>query len=104
VLSGSVGIRGDADSGNTSNVHITAKNNIFDLGTARNGSGYDAWDYNDNVQSSAIGSHDMHANPMYVNAGAHDYHLQSGSPLIGKGTNVGLPFSGSAPDIGAFEN
>jgi hypothetical protein len=30
-------------------------------------------------------------------------HLISGSDLINVGTNVGLPYSGSAPDIGAFE-
>ncbi|MEV6345643.1 right-handed parallel beta-helix repeat-containing protein [Actinoplanes sp. NPDC051851] len=30
-------------------------------------------------------------------------HLASGSTLIDKGTNVGLSYSGSAPDLGAFE-
>jgi hypothetical protein len=30
-------------------------------------------------------------------------HLAAGSTLIDKGTNVGLPFGGSAPDLGAFE-
>lgn len=30
-------------------------------------------------------------------------HLASGSDLIDAGINVGLPFSGQAPDIGAFE-
>lgn len=29
--------------------------------------------------------------------------LKSGSDLVDAGTNVGLPFSGSAPDLGAFE-
>jgi hypothetical protein len=29
--------------------------------------------------------------------------LASGSPLIDKGTDVGLPFAGSAPDLGAYE-
>ncbi len=29
--------------------------------------------------------------------------LKAGSPLIDKGTNVGLPFDGSAPDLGAYE-
>lgn len=33
-----------------------------------------------------------------------DYlHLKSTSPLIDKGVDVGLPFKGTAPDIGAFE-
>jgi hypothetical protein len=30
-------------------------------------------------------------------------HLASGSRLIDAGTVVGLPFNGSAPDLGAFE-
>lgn len=30
-------------------------------------------------------------------------HLASGSSLIDKGVNVGLPFNGKAPDLGAFE-
>jgi hypothetical protein len=30
-------------------------------------------------------------------------HLRAGSDLIDAGTNVGLPYSGSAPDLGAFE-
>jgi hypothetical protein len=29
--------------------------------------------------------------------------LAAGSPLINAGTNIGLPFNGSAPDLGAFE-
>lgn len=31
------------------------------------------------------------------------FHLTSGSDLIDKGVDVGLPFNGSAPDLGAFE-
>lgn len=31
------------------------------------------------------------------------FHLNSGSDLIDKGINVGLPFNGTAPDLGAFE-
>jgi hypothetical protein len=30
-------------------------------------------------------------------------HLAPGSTLIDKGTDVGLPFQGPAPDLGAFE-
>lgn len=30
-------------------------------------------------------------------------HLAAGSDLIDKGMNVGLPFTGIAPDLGAFE-
>jgi hypothetical protein len=31
-------------------------------------------------------------------------HLSSSSDLVNSGTNVGLPFNGSAPDIGSFES
>lgn len=32
-----------------------------------------------------------------------NFHLAAGSDLIDKGTDVGLPFAGSAPDLGCFE-
>lgn len=35
--------------------------------------------------------------------GAGTFTLKAGSPAIDAGTNVGLPYNGSAPDIGAFE-
>jgi Carbohydrate binding module (family 6)/Right handed beta helix region/Protein of unknown function (DUF1565) len=41
--------------------------------------------------------------PKFVNASAGDFHLQSTSPAIDAGTNVGLPYNGSAPDMGALE-
>lgn len=41
--------------------------------------------------------------PLLVNAAAGDYHLVAGSPAIDKGVDVGLPFSGAAPDLGAVE-
>src|SRR5882724_4265196 len=41
--------------------------------------------------------------PLFVNTGTGDFHLQAGSPAIDAGVNVGLPFNGSAPDMGALE-
>lgn len=41
--------------------------------------------------------------PLFVNPGADDFRLQAGSPAIDAGVDVGLPFLGPAPDIGAFE-
>jgi hypothetical protein len=41
------------------------------------------------------------ANPLFVSSS--DYHLQTGSPAINTGIDVGLPFSGKAPDLGAFQ-
>jgi hypothetical protein len=39
--------------------------------------------------------------PLFIGPG--NYTLQSSSPLIDAGVNVGLPFNGSAPDIGYAE-
>jgi len=41
--------------------------------------------------------------PAFLNAGLRDYRLMAMSPAIDKGTPVGLPFKGKAPDIGAHE-
>lgn len=43
--------------------------------------------------------------PLYVAMLPHgvDYHLQDGSPLVDQGIDLGLPFNGAAPDIGAYE-
>lgn len=43
-------------------------------------------------------------NPGFVNASSKDFHLTSSSPCINRGTTlVGRPYSGAAPDLGAFE-
>ncbi len=43
------------------------------------------------------------ANPLFVEPENGDFHLQAGSPAIDAGINVGLPYSGNAPDMGAYE-
>jgi len=43
------------------------------------------------------------ANPLFVSIPTDDFHLQSGSPAIGAGTDLGLFYSGTAPDCGAYE-
>jgi hypothetical protein len=43
------------------------------------------------------------SNPLFVNPGAGDFRLGGGSPAIDAGVDVGLPFNGSAPDLGALE-
>jgi hypothetical protein len=95
---------GGADSGDTSLVHFYVKNNIFDTPSARGGGTFIEWDYNNNVREVPIGPHDLNVDPRYVNAGAHDFRLQAGSPVIDKGTNVGYPYNGAGPDMGAFES
>jgi len=43
------------------------------------------------------------ANPLFMDPTSDDFHLSSPSPAIDAGVDVGLPFSGTAPDIGAYE-
>ncbi|HEY2384491.1 MAG TPA: hypothetical protein VGK48_25210, partial [Terriglobia bacterium] len=104
VYAHSTGVFGGSTSGSVSQVQIYVLNNIFDTPSPRDGGTYAQWDYNDNVQSSKIGPHDLNVNPQYVNAAGHDFHLQTGSPVIDKGASVNLPYAGSAPDLGAFES
>jgi parallel beta-helix repeat protein len=55
------------------------------------------------VSEGANDSIPILADPLFVNAGAEDFHLQAQSPAIDAGIYVGLPYNGSAPDLGAFE-
>lgn len=48
---------------------------------------------------TAMDAHSIYSDPMLNGT----YHLSIGSPAINAGTNVGLPFYGTAPDIGAYE-
>ena len=43
------------------------------------------------------------ADPLFRDVQNNDFHLKSNSPCIDAGTDVGLAYSGLAPDIGAFE-
>jgi hypothetical protein len=62
-------------------------------------------DYSDlDMPSSATGNNNLaYVNPQFVNIGQADFHLQSGSPCIDTGNDVGLPYVGSAPDMGCYE-
>ena len=57
------------------------------------------------AQSTFSGvSGNMEANPLFVNAGAQDLGLQSGSPAIDAGLVIsGVSYLGAAPDLGAHE-
>jgi predicted outer membrane repeat protein len=58
-----------------------------------------------------LGSHNLNANPQFVNPAAGDYHLADGSPAIDAGANVGVTTDldgvtrpqGKGYDIGAYE-
>ena len=54
-------------------------------------------------QTPAQGSNTVVDDPEFVNPGGGNFALQDTSPAIDQGTNVGLPFFGSAPDLGAIE-
>jgi len=45
----------------------------------------------------------MYENPLFIDSSVDNYHLQTSSPLIDAGIDVGLPFAGLAPDTGAYE-
>jgi hypothetical protein len=47
------------------------------------------------------GLHSISVNPLFVDK--NDLHLQNASLCIDAGKNVGLPYSGKAPDMGAYE-
>lgn len=92
--------------------HIKIKNNILALNGQTN---IYAAQVNDLIVSHNLywqpqlvgtGTNDdnpVFGNPQFVDTEKGDFHLQSDSPAIDAGINLGLPFIGSAPDIGAFE-
>jgi hypothetical protein len=55
------------------------------------------------LNSGAWQAGNLSIDPLFVDPAAHDFHLQSASPLVDAGIDIGLPFCGKAPDIGAFE-
>jgi hypothetical protein len=48
-------------------------------------------------------SGNVSVDPLFVDLENQDFHLQVSSPLVDAGTDVGLPFCGAAPDMGAYE-
>jgi len=60
-------------------------------------------DYNCYYPSPGPGEHSIQADPFFTDPEDGDFSLQSASPCINHGMDVGLPFMGDAPDMGAFE-
>ncbi len=96
-------------------------NNLFYSNTtAIAGEGMPLLDYNGfwlngtnfNVSSTLTGTHNVFANPLFVDPASGDYHLRPGSPMIDVGTAAGAPPTdydgdprplGGGIDIGADE-
>ncbi len=56
------------------------------------------------LPDGATGEHNLdNVDPLFVDASRGDLHLQENSPCIDAGTDVGLPYTGNAPDLGCFE-
>ena len=49
------------------------------------------------------GRHSFSADPVFMDPAGWNFQLSRQSPCVDAGTPIGLPYSGSAPDIGAFE-
>jgi hypothetical protein len=76
--------------------NLSIENNIF----YKNGNG------NFPLYIAIIPTHNTTQNNLITNplcVSSSDFHLQVTSPAINAGIDVGLPFTGSAPDIGAYE-
>ena len=57
-----------------------------------------------NVEGGFEGEGNIDADPLFVDLENGDYTLTEDSPCIDAGTDVGLPFRGEAPDMGAIES
>ena len=53
--------------------------------------------------SGATDNNAVYQDPLFENVSEGDFHLRAGSPAIDAGVDVGLPYNGDAPDLGAFE-
>lgn len=85
--------------------NLTLENNIFSGGGINVGScSISIWDYNDKYGTTGgpSGSHDMNINPLFVNPGAMDFHLQSTSPVLNSGfsTILNVPYIGACGTSG----
>ena len=76
---------------------LSIENNIFYLNGNSNLPSYSGLTPTHNTTQNNLTS-----DPLFVAFGT-DFHLQATSPAIDAGIYVGLPFNGSAPDIGAYE-
>lgn len=57
----------------------------------------------DDINRGAFQTQNISVDPLFMDLAVPDVSLQPGSPCIDAGVDVGLPYLGTAPDIGAFE-
>lgn len=65
-------------------------------------SDYNGW-FNTDADELAGANDVTGADPKFVNAAQANFRLASASPAKDKGVNLGLPFTGAKPDLGAYE-
>ena len=76
-------------------LEVLQQNNSWNLAVTVDSSDFLSLDY-----SGASGPRNVDGSLPTINF----LRLAAGSDLIGKGVNVGLPYSGSAPDLGAYQH
>jgi hypothetical protein len=84
------------------------RNNVFeDTGRIQLGRGvtldsdHNGWF---NAAQTLDGVHDVvGTTATFVDKANSDYHLRADSPCVNAGTDVGFPYSDTAPDLGAYE-
>lgn len=81
----------------TVNSLIVDHNLIYSTGNSNN------IKYTNITPTSSSQTNTLKLDPKFTNRETLNFKLQSTSPAINAGINVGLPYKGSAPDIGAFE-
>lgn len=65
-------------------------------------SNYNGW-FNSDAGDMAGANDVTGSDPKFVNAAQANFRLASASPAKDKGVNIGLPFTGARPDLGAYE-
>lgn len=91
-------------------IDIKIHNNIIafasDMGEEMAVVTYDGLDISNNLffeAGDAVGAQSLIGDPLFINPDGGDFHLQSDSPAIDAGIDMGFPFEGTAPDLGIVE-